>query len=83
MRCVAFTEDGKHILSSAAGERYIAVWKTDGAKKQQSARCVLSLEQHPPVFLDTWCEETDEKGLYVLAISELGRRLLFLVRFKR
>ncbi|KAH0895666.1 hypothetical protein HID58_045234, partial [Brassica napus] len=52
VRCVAFTEDGKHILSSAAGERYIAVWKTDGAKKQ-SASCVLSLE-HPPVFLDTW-----------------------------
>ncbi|RID73238.1 hypothetical protein BRARA_B00400 [Brassica rapa] len=70
VRCVAFTEDGKHILSSAAGERYIAVWKTDGAKKQ-SASCVLSLE-HPPVFLDTWCEETDEKGLYVLAISEVG-----------
>ena len=69
MRCVAFTEDGKHILSSAAGERYIAVWKTDGAKKQ-SASCVLALE-HPPVFVDTW-GETDEKGLYVLAISELG-----------
>ncbi|CAN8299241.1 unnamed protein product [Cochlearia groenlandica] len=69
VRCVAFTDDGKYILSSAVGERYIAVWKTDGAKKQ-SASCVLSLE-HPPVFVDSW-GETDEKGLYVLAISEVG-----------
>ncbi|KAF8084213.1 hypothetical protein N665_0729s0025 [Sinapis alba] len=68
VRCVAFTEDGKYILSSAVGERYIAVWKTDGAKKQ-SASCVLALE-HPPVFVDSW-GETDE-GLYVLAISEVG-----------
>ncbi|KAF3567876.1 hypothetical protein DY000_02019265 [Brassica cretica] len=69
VRCVAFTEDGKFILSSAVGEKYIAVWKTDGAKKQ-SASCVLALE-HPPVFVDSW-GETDEKGLYVLAISEVG-----------
>ena len=66
---MAFTEDGKFILSSAVGERYIAVWKTDGAKKQ-SASCVLALE-HPPVFVDSW-GETDVKGLYVLAISEVG-----------
>ncbi|KAJ0230653.1 hypothetical protein HA466_0305260 [Hirschfeldia incana] len=69
VRCVAFTEDGKYILSSAVGERYIAVWKTDGAKKQ-SASCVLALE-HPPVFVDSW-GETEDKGLYVLAISEVG-----------
>ncbi|KAL0728294.1 hypothetical protein Bca4012_024387 [Brassica carinata] len=69
VRCVAFTEDGKYILSSAVGERYIALWKTDGAKKQ-SASCVLALE-HPPVFVDSW-GETDEKGLYVIAISEVG-----------
>ncbi|XP_010491846.1 PREDICTED: WD repeat-containing protein 43 isoform X2 [Camelina sativa] len=69
VRCVAFTEDGKYVLSSAAGERYIAVWKSDGAKKQ-SASCVLALE-HPPVFVDSW-GETNEKGLYVLAISEIG-----------
>ncbi|EOA20202.1 hypothetical protein CARUB_v10000497mg [Capsella rubella] len=69
VRCVAFTEDGKYVLSSAVGERYVAVWKTDGAKKQ-SASCVLALE-HPPVFVDSW-GETNEKGLYVLAISEIG-----------
>ncbi|KAL0874585.1 hypothetical protein Bca101_024290 [Brassica carinata] len=69
VRCVAFTEDGKYILSSAVGERYIAVWKTDGAKKQ-SASCVLALE-NPPVFVDSW-GETDAKGLYVIAISEVG-----------
>uniref|UniRef100_A0A1J3JYA2 WD repeat-containing protein 43 n=1 Tax=Noccaea caerulescens TaxID=107243 RepID=A0A1J3JYA2_NOCCA len=69
VRCVAFTEDGKYVLSSAVGERYIAVWNTDGAKKQ-SASCVLALE-HPPVFVDSW-GQADEKGLYVLAISEIG-----------
>ncbi|KAL1202262.1 hypothetical protein V5N11_018213 [Cardamine amara subsp. amara] len=69
VRCVSFTEDGKYVLSSAVGERYIAVWKTDGAKKQ-SASCVLALE-HPPVFVDSW-GETNEKGFYVLAISEIG-----------
>ncbi|CAA7039732.1 unnamed protein product [Microthlaspi erraticum] len=68
VRCVAFTEDGKYVLSSAVGERYIALWNTHGAKKQ-SASCVLALE-HPPVFVDSW--GTDEKGLYVLAISEVG-----------
>lgn len=66
---MAFTEDGKYILSSAVGERYIAIWNTDGAKKQ-SASCVLALE-HPPVFVDSW-GQADEKGLYVLAISEIG-----------
>uniref|UniRef100_A0A1J3FVL2 WD repeat-containing protein 43 n=1 Tax=Noccaea caerulescens TaxID=107243 RepID=A0A1J3FVL2_NOCCA len=69
VRCVAFTEDGKYVLSSAVGERYIAVWNTNGAKKQ-SASCVLALE-HPPVFVDSW-GQADEKGLYVLAISEIG-----------
>ena len=33
-------DDGEYILSSAIGERYIAVWRIDGSEKQ-SANCVL------------------------------------------
>ncbi|KAB2012208.1 hypothetical protein ES319_D09G073700v1 [Gossypium barbadense] len=67
VRCMIFTEDGKFILSSAAAERYIAVWRTDGSKKQ-SASCVLAME-HPAVFVDSKCVNGD---IYVLAISETG-----------
>ncbi|KAI5415692.1 hypothetical protein KIW84_040923 [Lathyrus oleraceus] len=73
VRCMVFTEDGKYILSTAAAERYVAVWKLDGAKKQ-SASCVLAME-HPAVFLDSRCidkGEDDEAVLCVLAISEVG-----------
>lgn len=68
-----FTEDGKYILSSAVGERYVTLWRTDGGKKQ-SASCVLAME-HPAVFIDGRCienGEVDGAGLYVLAISEIG-----------
>ncbi|XP_061349173.1 uncharacterized protein LOC133294506 [Gastrolobium bilobum] len=73
VRCMVFTEDGKYILSSAVGERYVAIWRIDGAKKQ-SASCVLAME-HPAVFLDSRCIDTgehDEAGICVLAISEVG-----------
>ncbi|XP_004302893.1 PREDICTED: WD repeat-containing protein 43 [Fragaria vesca subsp. vesca] len=73
VRCMIFTENGKYILSSTAGERYIAVWNIDGGKKQ-SASAVLAME-HPAVFLDSKCidnEEVGDTGLYVLAISEAG-----------
>ena len=67
-----FTEDGKYILSSAVGERYVAIWTISGGKKQ-SASCVLAME-HPAVFLDCRCIDSGEvdAGLYVLAISEIG-----------
>lgn len=73
VRCMIFTEDGRYLLSSAVGERYIAIWKVDSSKKQ-SASCVLSME-HPAVFLHSKCidnENTNDVGLYVLAISESG-----------
>lgn len=73
VRCMVFTEDSKYILSSAVGERYVAVWSIDGSKKQ-SASCVLAME-HPAVFLDSRCidkGEHDEAGICVLAISEAG-----------
>lgn len=73
VRCMIFTENGKYILSSAVGERYIAVWNIDGGRKQ-SASAVLAME-HPAVFLDSRCIDSGEvgdAGLYVLAISEVG-----------
>ncbi|KAI4338319.1 hypothetical protein L6164_016659 [Bauhinia variegata] len=73
VRCMVFTEDGKYVLSSGVGERYVAFWRINGAKKQ-SASCVLSME-HPAVFLDSRCVDSggpDEAGLCVLAISEVG-----------
>ncbi|MED6125026.1 hypothetical protein PIB30_064563 [Stylosanthes scabra] len=73
VRCLVFTEDGKYILSSAVGERYVALWRIDGARKQ-SASCVLAMD-HPAVFLDSRCVDSgehDENGMCVLAISEVG-----------
>ncbi|GFZ09041.1 transducin family protein [Actinidia rufa] len=73
VRCMVFTNDGKYILSSAISERYVALWKLDGGKKQ-SACCVLAMD-HPAVFLDSRCvdaADVDASGLYVLAISEMG-----------
>ncbi|XP_054790516.1 U3 small nucleolar RNA-associated protein 5-like, partial [Prosopis cineraria] len=73
VRCLVFTEDGKYILSSAVGERYVAIWRIDGAKKK-SVSCVLAME-HPAVFLDSRCtpsRERDNVGACVLAISEVG-----------
>ncbi|KAG4982862.1 hypothetical protein JHK87_027611 [Glycine soja] len=73
VRCMLFTEEGKYVLSSAIGERYVAVWRIEGAKKQ-SASCVLAME-HPAVFLDSRCidsGEHDEVGICVLAISEIA-----------
>ncbi|XP_052207723.1 uncharacterized protein LOC127811677 isoform X3 [Diospyros lotus] len=73
IRCIIFTDDGRYILSSSAAERYVAVWKLDGSKKQ-SACCVLAMD-HPAVFLDSKCIDTgnvDASDFSVLAISEMG-----------
>ncbi|XP_010247963.1 PREDICTED: WD repeat-containing protein 43 isoform X2 [Nelumbo nucifera] len=73
VRCMIFSEDGKYILSSAVGERYLAVWRLGGSKKK-SASCVLAMD-HPAVFLDCKCREnesTDDVGLYILAVTETG-----------
>ena len=73
VRCMIFSEDGNFILSSAVGERFIAIWKIDGGKNQP-ASCVLSME-HPAVVLDCKGSDTEASngsGLYVLAISEAG-----------
>ncbi|XP_047950588.1 WD repeat-containing protein 43 [Salvia hispanica] len=73
VRCMIFSEDGKYVLSSAVGERYIAVWEIDGNKKK-SGSVVLAME-HPAVFLDSKFVNTgdaDDASLCVLAISEIG-----------
>ena len=73
-----FTDGGEYILSSAIGERYIAVWRIDDSEKQ-SASCVLAME-HPAVFLDSRCIDNgdiDKSGLYVLAISEISVFVIF------
>ncbi|PQQ21460.1 uncharacterized protein Pyn_04627 [Prunus yedoensis var. nudiflora] len=61
VRCMIFSEDGKYILSSAVGERYIAVWNIGGGKKQ-SASAVLAME-HPAVFVDSRCIDSGEVEL--------------------
>ncbi|CAK9328960.1 unnamed protein product [Citrullus colocynthis] len=72
VRCMVFTEDGRYILSSAVGERYIVVWSLDEGKKQ-SASCVLAME-HPAIFVDSRRSNDggDETALYILAITEIG-----------
>jgi U3 small nucleolar RNA-associated protein 5 len=67
VRCIIFSEDGKYIFSSSVGERYVAVWKRDGSKKQ-SASCALAMDQ-PAVVLDCKCVGSE---IYVLAITEIG-----------
>ncbi|CAA0817539.1 transducin family protein / WD-40 repeat family protein [Striga hermonthica] len=70
VKCMVFSEDGKYVLSSAQGERYIAVWKIDGTKTKSSS-FILAMD-HPAVFLDTWCSNDENTGLSVLAVSEMG-----------
>ncbi|KAD4178519.1 hypothetical protein E3N88_27110 [Mikania micrantha] len=70
VRCMTFSGDGKYVISSAAGERYIAIWEIDGSKKK-SACCVLAMD-HPAIFIDSKSFGVDNLGLSVLAISEMG-----------
>ncbi|KAK4380078.1 hypothetical protein RND71_001940 [Anisodus tanguticus] len=73
VRCMVFSEDGRHVLSSAVGDRHVAVWKLDGSKKK-SACCLLAMD-HPAVFLDCYRIKTGDENdanLGVLAISEVG-----------
>ncbi|GAA0145365.1 hypothetical protein LIER_05577 [Lithospermum erythrorhizon] len=72
-RCIVFSDDGKYVLSSAVGERYIAVWMIDGSKTK-TACCSLAMD-HPAIYLDcklTNPKDTESSGLCVLAISEVG-----------
>ncbi|MCE3215632.1 hypothetical protein HAX54_003023 [Datura stramonium] len=64
---------GRHLLSSAVGDRHVAVWKLDGSKRKSSC-CLLAMD-HPAVFLDCYhikIGDEDEASLGVLAISEVG-----------
>lgn len=68
-----FSEDGRYVLSSALGERYIAVWEIDSSDKK-SGSAFLSMD-HPAIFLDSKfvnAGDEDNASLCVLAISEVG-----------
>lgn len=67
---MTFSDDGKYVISSAVGERYIAIWEIDGSKKK-SASCVLAMD-HPAIFIDSKSYGVDNLGLSVLSISEMG-----------
>lgn len=71
VRAMLFTENGKYIISSAAGERHVTMWKCDGSNGNGAAACVLSMEQ-PAVALDCKTFGEDGEGLSVLAVSEIG-----------
>lgn len=72
VRSMTFSDNGKYILSSGVGERYVAIWKL-GSGKAQSSNCILSME-HPAIFVDCKCSDTDatDGEIHVLAISEVG-----------
>ncbi|KAF6988245.1 hypothetical protein CFC21_005813 [Triticum aestivum] len=68
VRNMIFSNNGKYVLSSGVGERYVAIWKL-GSGKSQSSSCILSME-HPAIFVDCMCSGKGE--IDVLAISEVG-----------
>ena len=72
MRNMVFSNNGKYVLSSGVGERYVAIWEL-GSGKSQSSSCILSME-HPAIFVDCMCSGTNatEGEIDVLAISEVG-----------
>ncbi|VAH14450.1 unnamed protein product [Triticum turgidum subsp. durum] len=72
LRNMIFSNNGKYVLSSGVGERYVAIWKL-GSGKSQSSSCILSME-HPAIFVDCMCSGTNatEGEIDVLAISEVG-----------
>lgn len=73
VRSMVFSDDGQYVLSSGVGERYVAIWKLGGGKTQSSSCCILSME-HPAIFVDCKCSDTNvaEGEIHVLAISEIG-----------
>ncbi|CAI9771086.1 unnamed protein product [Fraxinus pennsylvanica] len=73
VRCMIFSEDGKYVLSSSVGERYVAIWKIDGSKTKSA--CAFITMDHPAIFLDSRCissSDPDDEGLCILGISEMG-----------
>lgn len=69
VKAVVYTGDDRYFLSSAFGERHVALWHNDGSKKGAAALCSLSIE-HPAVSLD--CRGELPGFLRILAVSEAG-----------
>ncbi|GJR42113.1 hypothetical protein Tco_1310216 [Tanacetum coccineum] len=51
VRSMTFSHDGKYVLSSTLGERYVDVWEVAGRKKK-SACCVLAMDC-PDICIDS------------------------------
>ncbi|GJY57545.1 hypothetical protein Tco_0456660 [Tanacetum coccineum] len=51
VRSMTFSHDGKYVLSSTLGERYVDVWEVAGRKKK-SACCVLAMD-YPDICIDS------------------------------
>ncbi|GKE63823.1 hypothetical protein Tco_1514190, partial [Tanacetum coccineum] len=43
VRSMTFSHDGKYVLSSTLGERYVDVWEVAGSKKKPAC-CVLAMD---------------------------------------
>lgn len=91
VRAIAFSPEGSHATSSAAGERQVAVWDIHSAckrpKKQHPAVATLSVED-PVVHLHTCAaaagsaESNGSSGsssFHVAAVSEAGEAYVWLV----
>lgn len=92
VRAIAFSPEGTHATSSAAGERQVAVWDIHSAckrpKKQHPAVATLSVED-PVVHLHTCAaaagsaESNGSSGssssFHVAAVSEAGEAYVWLV----
>nr|XP_043629274.1 WD repeat-containing protein 43 [Erigeron canadensis]XP_043629275.1 WD repeat-containing protein 43 [Erigeron canadensis]XP_043629276.1 WD repeat-containing protein 43 [Erigeron canadensis] len=71
VRCMTFSDNGRYVLSSAIGERYVAIWEVVEDSKKKSSCCVLAMD-HPAIFIDSKSYGVEKLGLSVLAISEMG-----------
>ncbi|KAH6558246.1 hypothetical protein KP509_1Z072200 [Ceratopteris richardii] len=69
VKSLVYTADDCYFLSSADGERHIAMWHYDGSKKVLAASCSLSIE-HPAISVD--CSGGFPGNMQILAVSEVG-----------
>ncbi|MEW5306170.1 MAG: hypothetical protein WDW38_009035 [Sanguina aurantia] len=93
VRAIAFSPEGQHATSSAAGERQVAVWDVHSAckrpKRQHPAVATLSVED-PVVHLHTCASSASAaeangssggggSSFHVAAVSEAGEAYVWLV----
>ncbi|CAM6102009.1 unnamed protein product [Calypogeia fissa] len=71
VNALAFSQDGKYVVSSATGERQVAVWQVQGSKSERGAVCSLSLD-HPAVALSGSAFNAELGEFNVVAVSTTG-----------